>query len=387
MPQSRFLLVAVPLLWLTGCGFLPASGPHASAILIGSSASVSTETKSTSYLTVNITDDLLHKLDLRQKSIDTNINWPVGGKPKAVNVDVGDTIMVTIYEAQSGGLFVPREAGVRPGNFISLPAQTIDGSGYITVPYIGLVQAAGKTTNSIAKSIAAGLADRAIEPQVVVSFQDRGGSEVSVIGDVRNPSRFALSFNEERVLDGLANAGGSSFPGYESWVTLHREGKEHTIKLDDLLLDPSKNIYLEPNDTLYLYREPETFSIYGASQFQGSFNFERRKIELSDAIAKAQGLNTFQADPSEIYVFRRERPDFLEITGQDVAPEISEQSTIPVIYKLNLRKGDGFFLAQKFQMQDDDIVYIANSESVEFSKFLNILNLQSSTTNVTRDAY
>lgn len=377
---------------LAACEFTPASGPQPTAIEHDASVNLNKSFQSkTPYVMINITEDLIQRLNARNKNLDTNINWPTQTSPSSVKVSVGDVIQVTIYEAQSGGLFVPREAGVRPGNFVALPPQTIDGSGYITVPYVGLVKAAGKTPNSIAKTISKGLADRAIEPQVVVSFANRGGSEVTVIGDVRNASRFSLNFNDERILDAIANAGGASFPGYETWVTLHRQGKEYTIKLDDLLLNPSKNIFLQSDDTIYVYREPDTFTIYGAAEFQGLFAFERREIDLADSIGRAQGLNTFEADPSEIYVYRRERPEILAMLG-DLLPEtlpanLKSMDSIAVIYRLNLRKGDGFFLAQKFPMNHEDTVYVANSASVELSKFLDILNLGSTTTSNTKEAF
>ena len=34
---------------------------------------------------------------------------------------IGDMVSVTIFEAEAGGLFVPSEAGARPGNFVMLP--------------------------------------------------------------------------------------------------------------------------------------------------------------------------------------------------------------------------------------------------------------------------
>src|SRR5215471_12236648 len=37
----------------------------------------------------------------------------------------------------AGGLFIPLEAGIRPGNFIRLPNQAVDNNGNITVPYAG----------------------------------------------------------------------------------------------------------------------------------------------------------------------------------------------------------------------------------------------------------
>ena len=51
-----------------------------------------------------------------------------------IKFGIGDVVSVTIFEAAAGGLFIPSEAGVRPGNFVQLPNQQVDISGNISVP-------------------------------------------------------------------------------------------------------------------------------------------------------------------------------------------------------------------------------------------------------------
>ena len=55
--------------------------------------------------------------------------------PKGIVFGIGDVVSVTIFEAAAGGLFIPAEAGVRPGNFVNLPNQAVDNNGNISVPY------------------------------------------------------------------------------------------------------------------------------------------------------------------------------------------------------------------------------------------------------------
>lgn len=379
---------------LAGCGAMPASGPQGN---IGDGASISVKSKSNarndfSYAVVELSTPVVNQLSKRLSFVGGDVRWPEKKSPEVVKVNVGDTIQVTIYEAHAGGLFIPKDAGARPGNFISLPPQTIDGGGYITVPYVGLVKAAGRSTVDIGKTIASSLADRAIEPQVVVSFSNRNGSEISVIGAVEEATRFSLNFGGDKILDAIASAGGPSSPGYETWVSLQRKGNEYTIPFDRLILDPEKNIYMESNDTVYLYRQPKKFIVYGAAQSQGSIDFGKRDLFLSEALGLANGLNDGQADPAEIYIYRHEEVANLKslVAPDDRKIASIKGSTVPVIYKLDLRKPNGFFLAQKFPMQGDDVIYIANAKSVEFLKFLNILNSTASTaTNVkaTKNAY
>jgi len=57
--------------------------------------------------------------------------------PPEIKFGIGDIVSVTVFEAAAGGLFIPIEAGVRPGNFVTLPEQPVDTAGNISVPYAG----------------------------------------------------------------------------------------------------------------------------------------------------------------------------------------------------------------------------------------------------------
>lgn len=386
MSATRFIQGSFLLLLLTGCGGLPASGPYSQVVTERSSIqAVSTpkeklQDPSFRYALVDIRKPILTHLTAFTPAWE-NVIWPAPNQPEFVKVQVGDIISVTIYEARSGGLFIPTEAGVRPGNFVTLPPQTIDKSGFIVIPYVGLVQAQGRSPAEIGDAITRGLKERAVEPQVVVSFIERNGAEVSVLGAVNAAKRYSLGFEGDKILDAIAQAEGPSVPGYEAYVTLQRAGEEFTIPFDELLGDPKKNIFLRTNDTIYVYQEPKTYMMYGAVENQGSYPFGKRKLMLSEALAKASGMADAQADPSEIYLYRHEKreriQDFADFSQYQADLQGSE---IPVIYKLNLRDPDGFFMAQKFEIEEDDVIYIANAESVEFTKFLNIVSATSGTT-------
>jgi hypothetical protein len=49
--------------------------------------------------------------------------------PRGITLGIGDIVSVTIFEAEAGGLFLPSEAGARPGNFVTLPDQIVDSDG------------------------------------------------------------------------------------------------------------------------------------------------------------------------------------------------------------------------------------------------------------------
>ncbi len=389
-------LIALPL--LASCSIIPASGPYSADISKNASVILSEDKEQTDasaskkYALVKISQPIVNYLQNVEK-FSNNYAWPMEENvPPNIKVNVGDTISLTIYEAQSGGLFIPNEAGSRSGNFINLPPQTIDKSGKITVPYIGSVEVAGKSPATISDIITKGLESRAIEPQVVVSIDNRASSEVSIIGQVKSATRFALNYNGDKILDAIAKAGGPDIPGYEAHVTLQRNEKEYTLPFDELVQDPEKNIYLHSGDTIYVYKEAKSFMVYGAPEVKGNYSFDKRNMVLSEALGKSNGLKDSQADPEEVYVYRYENYEDVRYIQHVTRSKIlnSQQPTAqktPVIYKFNLRQPDGFFLTQKFPMKDQDIVYIGNAKSVDFSKLLNLLGLMANTTDSSDRAY
>ena len=73
-------------------------------------------------------------------------------RPSRISLGIGDVVSITIFEAEVGGLFVPGDAGARPGNFVTLPNQIVDSNGNITVPYAGTIRAAGRTPSEVLAS-------------------------------------------------------------------------------------------------------------------------------------------------------------------------------------------------------------------------------------------
>lgn len=301
--------------------------------------------------------------------------------PSDIVFGVGDVISVTIFEAAAGGLFIPAEAGVRPGNYVTLPDQTVDNNGNITVPYAGEIRAAGRTSVQVQRDIVNAIRNRAIEPQAVVAATQQRTSLVSVLGEVNTPTRYAAAASGagDRVLDAITRAGGIKGQGFESWVMLERAGKRATVPFENLVMEPGNNIYVQPGDRLYVYREQQKFLALGATGQTGEFNFDAWRINLSEAVGKAGGLIDAQADPDAVFLYRAEPRDVAERLGVDVS-KFPGAAIVPVIFSINFRDPGGFFLATKVQMKNGDIIFVSNARSVEVTKFLQYLRVIMATT-------
>lgn len=375
--QASALAISVVL---SGCTALPTSGPRARAIDSGALVKVTTKDRKVGidYAVVDITKGVLASFSKPPVStIKDSFGATKGGIPN-IPLGIGDVIQVSIFEAQAGGLFIPAEvAGSRPGNYITLPSQTIDNSGTLTVPYAGRIQAAGRAKEDVERDIVDRLSNRAIEPQVVITTITSTSSEVAVTGDVNSAGKFPVTSSGDKVLDVIASAGGISSNSKETSVTLQRRGKVGTVSYDKLQNSPAENIYVVPGDTILVNRERRTYTAFGASGLNGRFDFDETDLSLGEALGKAGGLLDSRADPAQVLIYRTVDRKTLE--GLGVNTSRFAPGAVPVIFRANMRDPAAMFAAQKFQMQDKDVLYITNSDSVELLKFLNIVNSVTST--------
>lgn len=370
-------LVAVVLLGvLPACSLLPGTGPTSDAVNGNATAGVRSSAP-LPYALVDVTADTIGFLS--QPNLITFKGEFPDKRPKPNQVvGVGDVLNISIFEAAPGGLFTPGQAaGARPGNFVDLPAQAVDQKGSIYVPYAGEIPAAARTVPDIQQAIVARLRNRAIEPQVVVSLNQQHSSVVSVLGDVNTPGVLALNSVGERLMALIARAGGPKFEAIETYVTLQRDGKNVRVLLSRVVHDPRENIFIRPNDVIFLTHEAPTFTALGALNqnvfgFNSEIPFDVETLTLAQAMGKAGGLNDQQSDPSELYVYRYEERPFLEKLGVDTTRFTFER--VPTIYRVNLRDPSGMLLAAGFQMRSKDIMYVANAKVVDYYKLLTLIN-------------
>jgi polysaccharide export outer membrane protein len=382
------LLAVVLLGLLPACSLLPGTGPTSDAVNDSATAGVRSSAP-LPYALVDVSADTIGFLS--QPNLITFKGQFPDKRPKPNQVvGVGDVLNISIFEAAPGGLFTPGQAaGARPGNFVDLPAQAVDQKGSIYVPYAGEIPAAARTVPDIQQAIVARLRNRAIEPQVVVSLNQQHSSVVSVLGDVNTPGVLALNSVGERLLALIARAGGPKFEAVESYVTLQRDGKNVRVLLSRVVHDPRENIFIRPNDVIFLTHEAPSFTALGALNqnvlgLVSEIPFDVETLTLAQAMGKAGGLNDNQSDPGEVFVYRYEERPFLEKLGVDVRRFTFDR--IPTIYHVNLRDPSGMLLAAGFQMKSKDVMYVANAKVVDYYKLLTLINNTAATVSNTANA-
>jgi polysaccharide export outer membrane protein len=182
--------------------------------------------------------------------------------------------------------------------------------GTVLFPMIGEVPVAGLTPSQAGSRIADKLkAGRyVVNPEVTVSLAQVNSRQVSVLGSVMKPGRYPLDSTNVRLSDFLAVAGGIA-PGGSDEVTIltNRNGKQEKLEVDLGAMmrngDLSKNLALEPGDTVFVQKAPMIY-IYGEVQRAGAYPLQPH-MTVMQALALGGGV-TVRGTERGLQISRRE---------------------------------------------------------------------------------
>ncbi|MFN9251626.1 MAG: polysaccharide biosynthesis/export family protein, partial [Brevundimonas sp.] len=217
-----------------------------------------------------------------------------------------------------------------------------------------------------ADAIRRALTGMVANPQLVVNLNQSLSNSVTGLGEAGSPGRYPLSPNTADLLGVLAISGGSRFPIDDTQLTLTRQGRSLTVPLAAVTRLPDENIRLQPGDQLLLQHRPRRISTFGALGAVTQRDMGPGELTLTDALASVGGLNPTAADARRVLIFRFERPEVADMLGIAQAPT---PRGVPVVYRLNLAEPEGFFIANNFVMQPDDVIYAPTTTTAELRKF------------------
>ncbi|WP_169447849.1 polysaccharide biosynthesis/export family protein [Erythrobacter cryptus] len=284
----------------------------------------------------------------------------------------GDVLDITLWEAPpavlfgGGGVISGLDAGAQNRTVVQ---QVVDGSGAITVPFAGRIEAGGHTPAEVERMIVARLTGRANDPQASVRLTQNDSRTVTVLGEVAQSRRVPLGPRGERLLDIIASAGGTRAPVHQTTVQVSRSGTSATMPLDAIIADPAQNIRMLPEDVVTVQHQPYSFIALGAVARSAEIPFEGRGISLAQALARMGGLRDDKANIRGVFVFRLEDPDALSPAERAATPAIDD-GRIPVVYRLDLSDARSFFLAQDFMVRNQDVVYVSTAPGADLREFL-----------------
>ena len=355
---------------LGGCAhFLPGTGPSEKTVQAAPSQA---SLKGIEVIPVNYTVARELERDQMQRRFSSVFR---GAEHPEHLVGPGDVLQVYIWEAPPAMLFTAQavaSAGLSLGGsgMVSLPAQTVDNSGDIAVPFAGRIHAAGLSLSQVEALVTKRLKGMANHPQVLVALAQNNTQNVTVVGNVQHSMELPLNPGGLRLLRALALAGGITRPVEKTSIQISRDGRVMTLPLQTILRDPRQNIALRAGDVVTALYQPSSFTVLGAAGRNAEIDFEASGISLAQALARAGGVDGSRSNPSGVFVFRFESPDALHWPKQ---PTKLVDGKVPTIFQFDLRDPATFFVAQSFPVQDHDLLYVSDSPSTDLQRVLGVV--------------
>lgn len=374
MRMARASFATLSFALLGGCaatGLSTAVGPSRGAIL-----KAGTERKVAGMEIVPLTNVVAERLS--KVTPQPGFAEVIGdAQPIGTIVGVGDALEVTIWEAPPAVLFnvgtfdtriQSASQTSRPGTF---PETVVGPSGAITIPFAGQVPAAGRSLRQIEQTIVARLRAKANQPQVIVRIARNATANVSVVGEVGTAGRFPLTPRGERLLDVIAQAGGTKQAVDRMTIQVTRGTTTATMPLQAVVRDARQNIVLERDDIVTALYQPNSFVVLGAAGRNEEVRFEGVGLTLSQALGRLGGLQDMRADPKGVFLFRWESAE--RMAGLVTSPLPATAGPIPVVFQINLKEPETFFAAQNFAMKNGDVIFISNSPASDLQRFVNLI--------------
>ncbi|WP_278069848.1 polysaccharide biosynthesis/export family protein [Brevundimonas sanguinis] len=358
MTRTAASLLIVAL--LAGCSTLPRDGPSGRNVVQGASS----PERAGDYALIDLDFALSERLKAAPPPSFSTLALASSDAPTDV-IGVGDTLAVSVFEP-GGALFGGGSNNAGSSGNQTLPPLVVNRNGAVPIPFAGEVNVQGLTPTQASAAVRRALIGKVANPQVIVTIAGNTSNAVTVLGEVRNPGRQPLTSNHNRILDVIAAAGGPSRSLYDIDVRIQRDGKTYAAPMSVVTTEFNENVRLQRGDQVNLVYKPRRFSSFGAFNAVARSELPSGPLTLAEALSGVGGLDSNLANARSVLVFRFERPEVAQALG--IQQPVTSRG-VPVVYRLNLNEGEGFFIASNFQMQPDDVIYAPRAGAAEMRKF------------------
>ncbi|MFM2391127.1 MAG: hypothetical protein RLZZ437_2682, partial [Pseudomonadota bacterium] len=182
---------------------------------------------------------------------------------------------------------------------------SVQADGSFFYPFIGQVQARGRSVQDIRSEIAERLAEFIPDPQVEVRISKFNSQGVNVTGEVNAPNRQELDTVGLTLLEAISAAGGVSELADLTRVSLQRNGEVYRIDLKAFTENGFKenNPLLRDGDIVNVPRRAvaEVY-VLGEIVRPGIIDVSQEQVNLTQALSRQGGTSGLRADARGVFV-------------------------------------------------------------------------------------
>ncbi len=262
-------------------------------------------------------------------------------------IGVGDVLDITVFDHPEltiqAGVRTPEQSG-----------QRVQADGTFFYPYVGQVEARGRSPEAIRDDLSQRLAEFIPDPQVDVRVASYKSQAVSITGEVEAPKRQALTDVPLTLLDAINEAGGLTDKADARRVILRRNGASYTVDLQAFLEQGvrANNPVLLNGDVVSVGRlELLEAYLLGNIVEPSTIDLTKENITLTQAVTRVGGLTEDKADARGIFVFR------------DLPAGIT-------VYQLDASNPVAYLLGARFTLMPQDVIYVTSAPLYRWNRLI-----------------
>ncbi|WP_439672757.1 polysaccharide biosynthesis/export family protein [Cupriavidus necator] len=285
--------------------------------------------------------------------------------PKPYLIGPGDIISVVVWDhpelvfpTQTYSIGAAFEIPTSSGGS-NMPGYVVSPNGDIQFPYAGVMRVSGKTANEVRDEMARVLSRVVRNPQMTVRVLGFRSQRVYVDGEVKTPGMLAIDDAPMTLVEALNRAGGVlNLTGDNSRIRVTRGERSWYVNIPAMLAkgtDPAR-ILLRSGDIVRVeQREDSKVFVTGEVVKPTSLLMRNGRMTLNEALGDAGGVNPNSANAEQIYVIRKMANDS------------------PKVYHLDGTSPVALAIAEGFELEPKDVVYVDAREVVRWSRVMSLL--------------
>lgn len=266
-------------------------------------------------------------------------------RPMSYRIEAGDVMSIVLTDY--------------PNISASTSSITVDQQGFIQFPLIGRLKASGMSVPQFTAVLQSSLQRylKYSDPQVrVINYL---GSKFFIDGEVTKSGEFPIADAPVTLYGALSMAGGATTTGDSNNIVLNRRGKNYSLGLQSLRqMGLSANqVYIQDGDSIHVNSQSRN-KVYVLGEFGriAPVAIPEQGLNLSHVLGESSGLNASTANAAKVYIVRD-----------------NQHYNYTNIYYVDMQTITGLALANRFEMQANDILYVDPTGLTRWNRVLSAL--------------
>lgn len=297
---------------------------------------------------------------LHQEQANQDLDKLLVPNPPPYAIGTGDVLSIVVWDhpelagsAMNTGALAPDPSGANSAP----PGFVVDHQGRIQFPLIGLVAVEGLTEEKARALLTTKLAKYLANPNLTLRVQSYRSKRVYIDGEVKSPGLQAINDIPMTLVEAINRSGGLLPSADQSRIVLERGQQRYRINLRDLVqkgINPGL-VMLAPGDVVRVHsRDESKVFVSGEVLTPKALTMHDGRLTLNEALGESGGISPLSGDARQVYVVRK-------------TPERTR------VFQLDARVAGSLAMAESFELQPKDIVYVAATPLANWNRNLSLL--------------